>query len=163
MTSTQRPLIGVAECLPPIANVSLSQGTRASVLVFPHPGSCPECATYLAALSEIAEDLRLWGTRMLVVAPGPAADPRTSDSPGYTVLADEEHTARSRVGVNDGDVAVIVADRYGAVYQVSAAGADHCLPDPGDLVELAKFIDIQCPECGVPGPEWQLACPLPLG
>jgi hypothetical protein len=113
-------------------------------------------------------------------APGRLADPRSAetapatdtDEPtdagpgdrlGYIVLVDADGGARRRVGVSGDDVAVIVADRWGAVYQVTAAGADHFLPDPRDLVGLAKFIDIQCPECEVPSPEWGRACPLPLG
>jgi hypothetical protein len=105
--------------------------------------------------------------RSAETAPATDTDEPTDAGPGdrlgYIVLVDADGGARRRVGVSGDDVAVIVADRWGAVYQVTAAGADHFLPDPRDLVGLAKFIDIQCPECEVPSPEWGRACPLPLG
>ncbi|MDP9072696.1 MAG: hypothetical protein M3N98_00745 [Actinomycetota bacterium] len=169
MTPNRQPhLIGVAECLPrlalgragsdPTTTTTLGQGVQASVVVLPHLVRCADCEAYLTDLSAVSEDLRQWATRVLVVVPSDA-----SEVAGCTVLVDPDGAARARIGVADNDVAVIVADRYGAVYQVDAAGADHCLPAPAALVELAKFIDIQCPECGVPGAEWQLSCPLPLG
>jgi len=43
------------------------------------------------------------------------------------------------------------------------ADAHATLPAAVDLVAMAKYIDIQCPECGIPSKEWLGASPFPLG
>ncbi len=142
----------------------------ASVIFAPHGHRCPDCAAYIGQLSTAVERLREWATRaMVLVAPefefvGSVAP---ADRAGVILLADEGGTGRARLGVREDQAAVVQADRWGAVYQVETIGAGgpaHAeLPAPRDLVALAQFIDIQCPECGVPSKEWMSATPFPLG
>jgi hypothetical protein len=43
--------------------------------------------------------------------------------------------------------AAVVADPWGEVRFRHHGGAAHDLPDPAELVDWARFIAIQCPEC----------------
>lgn len=144
--------------------VSWNQGTRASVVFIPHPGPCPDCAWYLDQLGAAVEGLREWGTRATVLFP-PGSEVAGAP-PGVHALADDGGAGRAELGVGDDQAAVVQSDRWGAVYEVAAVGpgASHAeMPTPGDLVALAKFIDIQCPECEVPSEEWRACTPFPLG
>ena len=40
-----------------------------------------------------------------------------------------------------------VADPWGEVRMRHAAGAAHDLPSPAELVDWARFVAMQCPEC----------------
>jgi hypothetical protein len=180
-TSTNRPrhTIAVGESLPAMSftrvgasgTVSWSQGPMASVVFVPHPDRCRECAEYVARLGAAAEGLRDWATRPMVVVGGGDATETVLDPaaapPGVLVLADRDGAGRSRLGIGDDEAVVVQADRWGAVYAVETVGraGDHeaVLPTPDDLVGLAKFIDIQCPECGIPSKEWLGSSPFPLG
>jgi hypothetical protein len=164
-------LIAVGECLPRVTfrrvpgpgTVGWNQGTLASVVFVPHGRRCAECAEYANRLAGAVEDLQEWATRAMVLA-DPADEPR---HPAMVALADDAGTGRALLGVGAAQAAVVQADRWGAVYQVEAVGPDpedhRHLPDAADLVALAKFIDIQCPECEVPSREWLGLSPFPLG
>lgn len=43
--------------------------------------------------------------------------------------------------------AVLVADPWGEVRFRHVAEAAHDLPEPAELVDWARFVAIQCPEC----------------
>jgi hypothetical protein len=143
--------------------VSWNQGTLASVIFVPHRAPCPDCVRYLDQLGDAVTGLREWGARTTVlVAPGSDG----TAPAGVLALADEDGAGRALLGVGDDQAAVVQSDRWGAVYDVAGVeeGGSHAdLPTPGDLVALAQFIDIQCPECGVPSKEWLAASPFPLG
>lgn len=153
MISARENLISVGECLPrrllaPAASSapdSWYDGRHAVVLFVAHARPCPGCERYLGALADVVEDLGRWATRV------------------YPIVADPGGVARARLGLGIHDAAVVVADRWGAAYGVTAAGDDHGLPEPASLVDLAKLIDIQCPECGVPSDEWRQCSTLPMG
>jgi hypothetical protein len=121
-------------------------------------------------LGAAAEGLREWATRALIIVVAPRDVPAWTESvaSGVLLLADEAGAGRARLGVGNDEAAVLQADRWGAVYEVRLAdsvddaGHDN-LPSPAELVALAKFIDIQCPECEVPSKEWLSASPFPLG
>jgi hypothetical protein len=168
--SASRRLITVGQSLPRVSfdqvsgpgRLAWNQGTRASVIFVPHLGSCPDCARYAESLSGAVEGLREWGTQALVLV-APEAE---LTAPGCLLLADDG-AGRAQLGVGDEQAAVVQADRWGAVYQVEAIGpgaTGHGLfPAPEDLVRLAQFIDIQCPECAIPSREWMAVNPYPLG
>jgi hypothetical protein len=88
-------------------------------------------------------------------------------TPGILWLADAGGEGRAQIGVAPDQAAVVQSDRWGAVYEVGAIAAPDAshagLPTASQLVALAKFIDIQCPECEVPSQEWLSASPFPLG
>jgi peroxiredoxin len=46
---------------------------------------------------------------------------------------------------------VCIADRFGEIYFTELCGDETC-PSTDDILDWLRFIEIQCPECGVP--EW---------
>jgi hypothetical protein len=145
----------------------------APVIFMPHVGGCPECARYVAQLGTAVDRLREWATRPLLLVAAEdgsraasAAQP-FAGQPGLIALVDVTGTGRAQLGGGKEQAIVVQADRWGAVYDVQASGLSKdqhaALPTPEDLVALAKFIDIQCPECGIPSKEWLGVSPFPLG
>jgi peroxiredoxin len=72
----------------------------------------------------------------------------------FPVLADEAgeaHRAAGAVAI-DGkpDMAVYIIDRYGEIYAAFHAGKGDVLPSPEDILDWIRYIQFQCPECGVP-------------
>jgi hypothetical protein len=159
MSGTTRQLIKEREILPRLTlpridgggQVSLP-GQQASLLVFAHPDPCDECARYLDELAGSVDDLRGWATRLLAVT---GADGDDADDHPFPLLRDEDGAARRRIGLGGDEAAVILADRWGEVFEVATFGPDHGFPLPRELVESAKIVDLSCGECNVPGPEWR--------
>lgn len=146
-----------------------SQGRMASVIFVPHRDPCLECHAYAVQLAGAVPGLEEWGSRLLLLVPSvpETAFASAAGRSGNLLLDDADGAGRTSLGVADDQAAVVQADRWGAVYETAAVGrpAIHAddLPTPEDLVAMAKFIDIQCPECGVPSTEWLQASPFPLG
>lgn len=159
MSGAARRLIREGDIVPPLtlapasggAEVRLPGGHQASLLVFAHPEACRPCADYLGELADAVEDLRGWGTRLVAVAP-----PDPPDLP-FPVVGDEGGAARRRLGIGDDEAAVVLADRWGEVFEVAAIDDAHDFPLPRHLIESAKIVDVSCGECNVPSPEWRNA------
>lgn len=141
-------------------------GARESVvLVFPHGGGCAECRAYVERLTRAHEGFRRWDARLTVVLPddakaGPDAGGGAKAGPDggggawsgldhVSLVRDEEDALHAGLD-EEGGAGVLVADRWGAVYEVVRVGAGHGLPTAHELVEWLRFIATQCPECGVP-------------
>ena len=143
--------------------VTWTQGPMATVVFVPHLVSCPDCHGYLAELGASASGLQEWATRAVVLA-GPGW---VQQAPaGVLILDDTAGHGRTALGLGAAQAAVLQADRWGAIYQAEFIGADQShdtLPAASELANLAKYIDIQCPECGVPSQEWRGVSPFPLG
>ena len=96
----------------------------------------------------------LWQRNNLVLVTLPADDAdRTGDylsrlssiSPDLADLNTALVTTREVVqGVEPG---VLVADRWGEICFASVASRVSELPDPDDLVDWARYLQYQCPEC----------------
>lgn len=63
------------------------------------------------------------------------------------VTGDDDRRLRQRCELSTDDARIVVADRWGQVWQTAAAGDDHSLLDVADVVETTKFMAPQCPEC----------------
>jgi hypothetical protein len=122
--------------------VPVRAGNRlASVLVTVHEG-CADCDAYVERLASRSAEIREWDGRVLVASTRlqPGADPsavlrRAADPDG--ILA----------GARVPTPGVLVADQWGELFAVEAAGADHRFIDAGEVVDWLRYLAIQCPEC----------------
>lgn len=132
-----------------VAGTPVRGAPRESVaLVFPHAG-CAECRAYVDGLLRSLDSFRRWDARLIVVLPsedGGSDELRLAS--GASIVRDADDELWPHVG--KGSVAVIVADPWGAVYEVVRDADGHHLPIAHEIVEWLRFIATQCPECGVP-------------
>jgi peroxiredoxin len=74
----------------------------------------------------------------------------------FVVLVDEDRRMHRAFGAVDDagrpSSAVVIADRYNEIQAIYCTAEGHILPTVPEIVERLDFIEIQCPECGVP--EW---------
>ena len=129
-----RRFVRKGDMLPALGRTS-ADSNRATLLVAQHDEPCPPCADYVAELEAIAPELKEWATRLQSVVP--------------------DGDDRRRLGMGDDEAAVVLADRWGEVFEAATVDADHDFPLPWQLVESAKILDVSCGECNVPGPEWR--------
>jgi hypothetical protein len=99
---------------------------RTTVLVSVHSAGCEGCRKYLEELGPSAAEFEVWDARLAVITPEPDG--------AATPVAPA------------GEAAVIVADRYGHVYEATYAGEGHAFPAPRQLEEWLKFLGTLCPE-----------------
>jgi len=124
-------------------------GGRLVPVVFAvHSADCAGCRTFAQALAAADAEMREWDGRVVVVVPG-AVEEAARFAEGaalpFPVLVDAERKLWTRMGMEG--AAAIVADPWGEVRMRHAAGAAHDLPTPAELVDWARFVAIQCPEC----------------
>jgi hypothetical protein len=121
--------------------------TRRNRVVFlTHPGRCAACSSYAHALLDIRDGLQRWdGDIWLVGDIAESSEPSVADV--TRVTGDGDHRLRRGCGLSADDARVVVADRWGQIWQTAVADERHTLVDPADLLETTKFIAIQCPEC----------------
>ncbi len=132
---------------------------RALVLYAAERGDCPACRAYLTALAALAPQIAAEEAELVVVVhgqPATAAPLQTVVGAAGTVLFDPDGRVFRRWGAVDPAgqpvAALFVADRFGTLYARALAGPDHALPPAAEVVDWLRFINIQCPECGVA--EW---------
>ncbi len=116
-------------------------GLKTTVVFSMHAAGCAGCQEYLDRLAGSAAEFDVWDGRLIVIAPGGAADAARVRTAFGKVLADEAlQVARP------GSASVIVADRYGQVFSAAHAAATHDLPGPREIEEWLKFLGTLCPE-----------------
>ena len=123
-------------------------GRQVPVVVVMDGAECDACRVYLRRLADAAAELRVWDGRVLAVVPGEAEEAaRVADGlhPPFPVLADPER--RLQRFLRSEGAAVLVADPWGEVRFRHVADPAHDLPEPAELVDWARFVAIQCPEC----------------
>lgn len=114
---------------------------QTTILVSVHSAGCAGCRRYLAELASSAAEFAAWDGRLLIAVPGPETGTEALQLPFGTVLADQGQRISS-----PGEAGVIVADRYGQIYEVCRTGAGHEFPPPRQLEEWLKFLGTLCPE-----------------
>jgi peroxiredoxin len=121
-------------------------GRGVPILIAVHDAECGGCGEYVRALAAAEAELRVWDARVLVVFPGSVDEAaRFADGLPFAVAADAVRKLWTRMGMEG--AAVAVADPWGEVRYRHVAGAAHDLPSPAELVDWARFVAIQCPEC----------------
>lgn len=119
---------------------------RAPVLVLTHGGACPACARYVAALAARNDEIAEWDGRVLVVHPGPPDDAAAFSRPdGFPVLVDADGRLSSALGARA--PTIVVADQWGEIHEQHDAGEAHDFLQADEVVEWARFLAVQCPEC----------------
>lgn len=121
-------------------------GRGVPIIVAVHGAGCGACREYVRALVGAQAELAEWDARVLIVVPG-SEDEAAPFAEGLTfaVVADGERKLWARMGMEG--AAVVVADPWGEVRHRHVAGAAHDVPCAGELVDWARFVAIQCPEC----------------
>lgn len=125
-----------------------SRGPR--VFVSLHSTDCEECIDYARKIAAVREPVEAWGADLVIVS----GDVSRSAEPAVAQLDLTVIEDRDRV-LCRGRLDVIVADEWGEIHFASEGkGAHNPLP-PEEVVEWAKFVAIQCPECEGPEGEWK--------
>jgi peroxiredoxin len=114
---------------------------RTTVIVSVHSTACEGCRAYAGELASGAGEFEAWDARLVVVVPGPAAGAERFEPRFGTVLVDPAHRISSPA-----DAGVIVADRWGQIYDACYAGGGHQFPARRQLEEWLKFLGTLCPE-----------------
>ncbi len=113
-------------------------------------------AVLLEELVARREEFTLEAAQVLVaVTSRPAAVPQRARW-AFPVLVDDGADIHRKVGATDAAgrpaPAVFVTDRFREIYAAYLSGQGSALPGAKEILEWLVFINIQCPECGVP--EW---------
>jgi hypothetical protein len=98
---------------------------------------------YITSWEEHFEDLRGWYGRPLLITE--TAEPNSS-LPHAHIAADQWST----LGIEPEACALIIADRWGLVYDSRQTVDFSDLPNVAEVEEWLRFLATQCPECGVP-------------
>lgn len=141
----------VGDQLPSLSHVTDDNGRalnwrdarRNRIVFFAHPGECAECSGNARALLELRARLAKWDGDLWLV--GDAVIPEAVDV--IRVTGDADHRLRQGCGLSPEDATLVVADRWGQVWQVAPTDDRHVLVETADVLETTKFIAIQCPEC----------------
>lgn len=143
---------------------SLQAPSRDALVLVLLPRQFGPWRVWLDTLARAAEEIEQWYARVRVVIAAElevATQAHTDHHGKLRVLADVGGAARGRIGIAAGNAGLVIADRYGQVYEVNEVSAEVVLPSPGEIEEWVKFLATQCPECGVidePGyGEWALS------
>ena len=132
------------------AGAGLRSGRGPRTVFTPHGYECAACAAYLDTLAGAAPAIRHdWGGRLFVVLPDAALRSFYSPREGVRLLLDANGAFAT------GDVALYVADEWGELYHTTDGSSTHDLPGADELVEWARFVAIQCPECEGPEGPWR--------
>ena len=111
--------------------------------------------TLLEELLSRTEELTAEAAQVLVIVTPPRKATQRGPSGFPTLLDDGGHIHRA-VGTTDAAgrpaPAVFVTDRFREIFAAFLPGRGLGLPGVKEILEWLVFINIQCPECGVP--EW---------
>ena len=123
-------------------------GRLVPVIFAVHSADCAGCRAYAQALAAARAELGEWDARVVIVLPtevDQAAWFADGNDLPFLVVADGERRLWTRMGMEG--AAVIVSDPWGEVRMRHAAGAAHELPSVAEVVDWARFVAMQCPEC----------------
>ena len=152
MRANERATIGRGDRLPDITLRAVPTGDpvrirparrRSSLLVLVHGPECGRCDDFIRLLAAEADLLREWDADPVVVLPGPLVAARPTGP--FPVLSDPESRLSGSLALRA--PACVIADQWGEVQLRHEAGEDHSFPPISELVEWARFLAIQCPEC----------------
>ena len=129
------------------------------ILLALHAPACLDCRQLLKSFAGSYAAFREEETEVLALFPAPLAAVEQAQQElrlPFPLLADEGGEALRRLAPRDEagnpSLALLVADRFGALYARYTAGTTDGLPSPDLVLRDLEYIEIQCPECGAA--EW---------
>lgn len=140
-TPAPKPLAGIR---------NWRQARDASVIYFPHALPCDGCLITMRELVDAAAQLDLWAARPVFVLRDAPEALGLPASLGRFVALDPAGRARRACGLTDDGAAVVIADRFGEVWESEAVGDDHAGPTHEQVISTVRYIAVQCPECATP-------------
>ncbi|HEY8469109.1 MAG TPA: hypothetical protein VIL18_05675 [Longimicrobiales bacterium] len=135
--------------------VALREPARgAPVIVVLRSADPEEGSEVLLRLTQAHHSLDIWAGRPLVIVPASVENAArlvgSVDGVPFSVLADPDGEVRRRLGVPADRAALVIADRWGVVYNAVEADTARDLPPVDEVIEWVRYLATQCPECGVP-------------
>ena len=130
---------------------------RNLVLIFFRSAECQKCKQLLREIAEHYDDYEEKEAEVLAISTEEigclrqlAQDlalpfPVLCDSDGKVTDLYLKHP--EQIAGNAVDVAIVVADRWGAVFSTKSIKIDHDLPVEAEVREWLEFIELQCEEC----------------
>ena len=130
---------------------------RNLVLIFFRSAECRKCKQALREIAEHYGDYKEKEAEVLAISTDEldrlrqlAQDlalpfPVLSDSDGKVTDLYFKHP--EKVVKKTSDVAIVVADRWGAIFSTKSIEIDHDLPVEAEVREWLEFIELQCEEC----------------
>jgi len=130
---------------------------RNLVLIFFRLAECQKCKQLLREIAEHYGDYEQEEAEVLAISTDEldrlrqlARDlalpfPVLCDSDGKVTDLYLKHP--EQIAGNAVDVAIVVADRWGAVFSTKRIKIDHALPVEAEVREWLEFIELQCEEC----------------
>lgn len=132
------------------------RGRRSLLLAFVCDAACARCGRFLANALERYAEYADAGAEVLAIIPGNVDSARSLQHTlalPFPVLADEGRTVATRYGLNPGEAAVLVADRYGEPRIWQRGGSSHTLPPHAPLLAELRYLSLTC-SGGAPRPLW---------
>jgi peroxiredoxin len=135
---------------------------RNLVLIFFRSSQCRKCQELLRAIAEHYSDYKQKEAEVLAISTDEIAClcqlaqdlalpfPVLSDSDAKVTDLYLKHMEE----LSSFDIAIFVADRWGALFSSKAIEIDHDRPVEAEVREWLEFIELQCEECFPP--EWPL-------
>jgi peroxiredoxin len=158
MSDHDHQALQVGDRLPFLWLPSAHQGTPqplraqrgfAPIVLLLHATDCALCGSYVELLTAACRELREWGAQVVTVsedwlqAVTQWHEQREPNDAPMLALADAEQRMPAHVG----PPGLLIADQWGVIYFAEHAGEEHQFPSPAEVVNWARFIGIQCPEC----------------
>lgn len=119
---------------------------RNRIVLFTHPATCQQCVDYAHDLLESHDELARWDGQLWLSGDSVDVGASLPDDIARITGADDRRL-RQGCGLSMAAAHIVVADRWGQIWQTTATDHDHGLPDVADVVETTRFMALQCPEC----------------
>jgi peroxiredoxin len=125
---------------------------RNLAIFFLHSAECQKCGELLPEMAANYGEYQRLETEALAIASDEidrlSRLARELALP-FPVLADDGGKVRDRYlkPARESEAAVVVVDRWGAIFACQVSGREHDLPAEAGIREWLEFIELQCEEC----------------
>jgi hypothetical protein len=113
---------------------------RNRAVLFAHAGTCFMCASYGRQLIGLGERFAQWDGDIWLVGGSVARLAKPVPDSHVRIAGDPAHRAHRRCHLPEQHAAVMVADRWGQIWQITVSDDNHALPNPDDLFATMQLI-----------------------